>query len=180
MPKIESRVFLESTIDEWFHSQAAKAGMKKAKYIAQVLSQWQQTQCGGASVAPELHPPAEWLTAELSDIKARLAVLETLDSALDSAMDSAMDSTLDSAMDSTLDSTIPIELTRDELVTRLANGDKIAAKTLPANLHRWGGADMKAEKIISCTSKADPDGLAWLPTDKSRAIWVQADNSHSV
>jgi hypothetical protein len=164
MPKIESRVFLESTIDEWFHSQAAKAGMKKAKYIAQVLSQWKETQCGGASVAPELHPPAEWLTAELSDIKARLAVLETLDS----------------AMDSTLDSTIPIELTRDELVTRLANGDKIAAKTLPANLNRWGGADMKAEKILSCTSKADPDGLAWLPTDKSRAIWVQADNSHSV
>jgi len=65
----------------------------------------------------------------------------------------------------------PLQLSREELVQRLAKTPG-EAKTLGATLSTLGGKDRKLAKILEWTSKKDPEGLAWKPLDEDRGIWL--------
>jgi hypothetical protein len=65
----------------------------------------------------------------------------------------------------------PLQLSREELVQRLAKTPG-EAKTLGATLSTLGGKDRKLAKILEWTSNKDPEGLAWKPLDEDRGIWL--------
>jgi len=65
----------------------------------------------------------------------------------------------------------PLQLSREELVQRLAKTPG-EAKTLGATLSTLGGKDKKLAKILEWTRNKDPEGLAWKPLDEDRGIWL--------
>lgn len=68
-------------------------------------------------------------------------------------------------------STETLTLDRAALVQRMAKTPG-EAKTFAATLTSVGGSNNKASNILDWTSKHDPEGKSWLPTDETRQTWV--------
>lgn len=68
-------------------------------------------------------------------------------------------------------STEPLTLDRAALAQRMAKTPG-EAKTFAATLTSVGGAKNKASNILDWTSKHDPEGMSWMPTDETRQTWA--------